>query len=162
MLKWSSCLATKVPSSGACGWNTTRSQHVAAGNSPSSSFLPTGFTKDPLHPSIGDHDGRCQKKAVGWLDQFRSEAGWGLPRIWPGDFLFLSSFCLLRPPLKYLCPSTPFYFRVLWVSLDYLLFYWLVVWALWGQAIFFSFMCHPSLWHIIPTSYKYSCWMLDT
>ena len=89
-------------------------------------FFPIGFTKHPLHASIIDHDRRCQS-SCSWLRaleikllEFRSEIGWGLPRIWPGDF-FSSQFF-----------PTPFNFRVLWVSL-YSLFDWLF---LWGQGIF--------------------------
>ena len=171
MLKLSSCSATKVPSSGACGWNTTHSstfqQEIFC---PTFLFFPFASLKIPLIPTPFEihyviFQNSCSYQAIGdeaiglrILLGVRHYDG-VRQRIRSGDF-FPSSFCALRSPMQYL----PSWFSV-GSSVSLFTSYYLNGWfrsdlgALWGQRFFSLWI--PSLWHIIPRSHKCSWWSHD-
>lgn len=129
MLKLSSCSAAQVPSSGACGWNTTQSQHVPAGNFLSNFPHPHSLCQRSLSPPLSPP---LHLRSMMWFFKTPDKGlvmklfYWGL---FKSDTLWRSTKNLLWWffNFQFLCPQAPHFDICLPVSLFMTyFFYWLV------------------------------------
>lgn len=161
-----------VPSSGACGWNTTHSQRVPAGNFLSNFFSPICFTKDPSHPHFTG-DPWCDIselllliQATGkeafrlWIPLGVRQCG-GLQGICSDEFFFFQ-FLSPQAPSSIICPLCfilAFLCLSSWLSISLAGSDWILELC---EGKEFLSLWIPSLWRIVPSLYKCSCWMHDT
>lgn len=167
MLKLSSCSAAQVPSSGACGWNTTQSQHVPAGNFLSNFPHPHLLCQRSLSPPLSPP---LHLRSMMWFFKTPDKGlvmklfYWGL---FKSETLWRSTKNLLWWffNFQFLCPQAPHFDICLPVSLFMTYFFLLAgsewIWKLCEVSKYFCLWI-PSLWHIIPSLYKCSCWIHDT